>query len=189
MIQWEEKALLLILSAPGKLSLQLQGWETLGYSSFTPVLVSLSFTQMHTHMYTHTSALHLFSLQHKFLCSLAFIQAHSFPGRQAVYFLCTFNSKYTYIFPSSHFHMCKEALKQSTSTTATTCTLLWHFFFLCSIGRGHPVLSVPTCWPSIERAEGVRSFFSLPSLPTGHAKMGLVPPEVTVKKLPTFPYS
>lgn len=99
MIQWKEKTLLLILIAPGKLSLQLQGWETLGYSSFTPVLVSLSFTQRHTHTYTHISALYIFSLQHKFLCSLAFIQAHPFPGRQAVYFLCTFNSKYTHVFP------------------------------------------------------------------------------------------
>lgn len=34
--------------------------------------------------------------------------------------------------PSSHFHMCKEALKQSKSTTATTHTLSWHFFFLSS---------------------------------------------------------
>lgn len=44
--------------------------------------------------------------------------------------------------PSSHFHMCKEALKQSTTTT---CTPLWHFFFSplqhhASIGRGHLIL-------------------------------------------------
>lgn len=31
--------------------------------------------------------------------------------------------------PSSHFHMSKEASKQSISTTATTCTLSWCFFF------------------------------------------------------------
>lgn len=100
MIQWKEKTLLSILCAPGKLSLQLQGWETLGYSSFALVLVSLSHTEAHVHVHTHLSLARLvFSPQHTFLCSLAFIQAHPLPGRQAMYFPCTFNSKYTYVFP------------------------------------------------------------------------------------------
>lgn len=181
----------MILSAPGKLSLQLQGWETLGYSSFTPVLVSLSFTQRHTHTYTHISALYIFSLQHKFLCSLAFIQAHPFSGRQAVYFLCTFNSKYIHVFPTGAytllpFHMCKEALKQSTSTTRTP---LWHFFFPFHHWQRAPYSFCSNLLAMCRESRRIKLLLSLPSLLKGHAKMGLVSPEATVKKLPTFPYS
>lgn len=104
MIQWEKKnpnTLFLILGAPGKLSLQLQGWETLGYSSFALVLVSLSHTEAQVHVHTHLSLAHLvFSPPQKFLWPLIFIQTHPFPGRQAVSFPCTFNSKYTHVFPT-----------------------------------------------------------------------------------------
>lgn len=70
------------------------------FQLYTCASISLFHTEAHAHLHTHLSFARLvFSLQHKFLCSLAFTQAHPFPGRQAVYFLCTFNSKYTYVFP------------------------------------------------------------------------------------------
>ena len=61
--------------------------------------------------------------------------------------------------PFSHFHVSKEASKQSTNTTATTCTFSCGFFFFslqhhATIGRGHPIPFLPSCWPRVGRAEG-----------------------------------
>lgn len=95
--------------------------------------------------------------------------------------------------PSSHFHMSKKASKQSTSTTATTCTLSWCFFFLSPAPCQH--WQRATCsFCSILLAKGregrrMKTFLVLLSLLKGHAKTRLVSPEVTVTKLPTFPYS
>lgn len=171
MIQWKEKTLLSILYAPGKLSLQLQGWETLGYSSFALVLVSLSHTEAHVHVHTHLSlACLVFSPQHKFLCSLAFIQAHPLPGRQAVYFPCTFNSKYTYVFPMGAntlfpFPRVQGGIKTVHQHHCHHMHLfMWLFFFSlqhhATIGRGHPIPFLPSCWPRVGRAEGWKHFLS-----------------------------
>lgn len=196
MIQRKEKTFLLILSAPGKLSLQLQGWETLGYSSFTPVLVSLSFTQRHTHMYTHISALHILSsVFSTSFCALWHLLKH-IPSQEdklctsSVHSIVNIHMCFPWVHtPSSHFHMCKEALEQSTSTTATTHTLLWHFFFPLQHWQRAPYSFCSNLLAKGRESRKIKLLFSLPSLLKGHAKMGLVSPEVTGKKLPTFPYS
>lgn len=145
-------------------------------------------------MYTHVSALHIFSLQHKFLCSLAFIQAHLFPGRQAVYFLCTFNSKYTYVFPmGAYTHLpfphVQGGIENSPPAPLSSHTPLYDIsFFLSSIGRGHPILFFSNLLAKRRESRRIKLLLSLPSLLKGYAKIGLVSPEVTVKKLPTFPY-
>lgn len=144
-------------------------------------------------MYTHISALHTFSIQHKFLCSLAFIPAHPFPGRQAVYFLCTFNSKYTYVFPMGAYTLLPFPHVQGGIETVLQhhrhhMTLLWHFFFPFQHWQRAPILFVSTCWPSVERAEGLSSFF------LSHPCWKDMPkwvwcPLKWLKRLPTFPYS
>lgn len=199
MIQWKEKTLLSILYAPGKLSLQLQGWETLGYSSFALVLVSLSHTEAHVHVHTHLSlACLVFSPQHKFLCSLAFIQAHPLPGRQAVYFPCTFNSKYTYVFPMGAntlfpFPRVQGGIKTVHQHHCHHIHLsMWLFFSLSStmppLAEDTPFLSFHPAgqgWGG-QKDENI----SCPALlAKEHTKTGLVSSEETVTKLPTFPYS
>lgn len=138
--------------------------KTLGYSSFTPVLVSLSFTQRHTHMYTQISALHIFSLQHKFLCSLAFIQAHLFPGRQAVYFLCTFNRKYTYVFPMGAYTLLPFPHVQGGIETVCqhhhhhTHPSMSFLFSFPALAEGTLLFLVQPAG-QVQRAEGLSSFF------------------------------
>lgn len=135
--------------------------------------ISLFRTQRHTYMYTHISTLHILSsaLSTSF-CALWHLfkptssqedKARTSPVHSIVNIHMYFQWVHT---PFSHFHMCKEALKQFTSTSVTTRTLPWHFFFHlqhhASICRGHSVLFIPTFWPRVGKAEGWKSFFSHP---------------------------
>lgn len=189
----------MILGAPGKLSLQLQGWETLGYSSFALVLVSLLHTEAHVHVHTHLSLAHLvFSPQHKFLCSLAFIQAHPLPGRQAMYFPCTFNSKYTYVFPMGvHTLFPLPHVQGGIKTVHQHHRHHMHpfmVFFYLSPAPCQRWQRALCSFCSILLAKGregrrMKTFLVLLSLLKGHAKTRLVSPQVRVTKIPTFPYS
>lgn len=95
--------------------------------------------------------------------------------------------------PFSHFHVSKEASKQSTNTTATTCTFSCGFFF--SLSSTMPPLAEDTPFLSFHPAGqgwgGQKDEnISCPALlAKEHAKTGLVSSEETVTKLPTFPYS
>lgn len=101
MIRWKEKNTLIDTRCTRKAVTTTAGMGNPRlFQLCTCASISLSHTEAHVYEHTHLSlALLVFSPWHEFLCSLAFIQAHPFPGRQAMYFLCTFNSKYTYVFP------------------------------------------------------------------------------------------
>lgn len=177
MIQRKEKTLLLILSAPGKLSLQLQGWKTLGYSSFTPVLVSLS--HRGTRTCTRKSQLCTSSVFSTSFCALWHLFKHTSSQEDrlctsSVHSIVNIHMYFPWVYtPSSHFHMCKEALKQSASTTATTCTLLWHFFFPFQHWQRAPYYFCSNLLAKHRERRRIKLLLSLPSLLKRHAKMGV----------------
>lgn len=153
--------------------------------------ISLFRTQRHTYMYTHISTLHVLSsaLSTSF-CALWHLfkptssqedKARTSPVHSIVNIHMYFQWVHT---PFSHFHMCKEVLKQFTSTSATTRTLFHGIFFSSPAPCLHLQRALCSFYSNLlaKGREGRRMkilFFS-PSSLKGHAKTGLVHPEVTV---------
>lgn len=171
MIQWKEENTLIDTRCTRKAVTTTAGvGNPRLFQLCTCASISLSHTEAHVHVHTHLSfACLVLSPWHKFLCSLAFIQAHPFPGRQATYFPCTFNSKYTYVFPMGAHTLLSFPCVQGDietvhqhhhhNTHSFMVLFFFPFFFFplqhhASIGKGHPILFVPNCWPRVGRAEG-----------------------------------
>lgn len=154
-------------------------------------------------MYTHISALHvLSSALSTRSCALWHLFKHTHCQEDKlctslVHSIVNIHMYFPWVqTPSFHFHMSKEASRQSTNTTATTCTFSCFFcLFVFFLSSTMPPLAEDTPFlffhPAGQGWGGQKDEnVSCPALPAKkHAKTGLVSSEETVTKLPTFPYS
>lgn len=140
MIQWKEKTTLVDTRCTRKAVTTTAGMGNPRlFQLCTCASISRSRTQQHTYMYTHLSASRILSsaLGTSF-CALWHLFKHDAsqedkPCTSPVHSIANIHIYFPWVrIPSSHFHMCKEALEQSTNTTATTRTLSWHVFLLSS---------------------------------------------------------
>lgn len=137
MIQWKEKNALIDTRCTRKAVTTTAGMENPRlFQLCTCASISLSHTHRGTRTCTYTcvSALHISSSSPSTsFCALwhlfkrITLQADK-PCTSPVHSVVNIHMYFPWVHtPSSHFHMCKGALKQSTSTTTTTRTVSWHF--------------------------------------------------------------